>query len=53
MVVAGRQARDTEMQSQGRSMVGDRCHGDCGLWGGQTMNEREEGEGWAQGPGLV
>lgn len=52
MVVAGRQAWDTELPSQGRSMRG-RCHGDCGLWGGQMMNEREEGEGEAQGPGLV
>lgn len=48
MVVAGRQACDEEPPSQGRSVVGDKCHG-CGLWGGWMMDEREEGEWGAQG----
>lgn len=30
---------------------GDRCHGDCGLWGGQMMNEREEGGGGHEAQG--
>lgn len=50
MVVAGRQAWDKEPPSQGRSMAEDKCHGDCGLWGGRTMDERGAGEGRAQGP---
>lgn len=48
MVVAGRRARDTQPPSPGRSTAGDKCCGDCGLWGGWTMDERGEGEGRAQ-----
>lgn len=44
VVVARRQAWDTQLLSQGRSIVGDKCHGDHGLWGRPMMDEREEGK---------